>query len=71
MSLVTITATIIRPSMRQIRDKRIDMQREWEAANNAPCETIVRRGYDIARDCKTATIICKSVLPPNFTWREN
>ena len=65
-----IIATLDRPSMRQIRDKRIEMQREWEATNNAPCQTFARRNYDVTKDCMTATIVCKSIIPAYFTWSE-
>jgi|GEM_PF-5020912 len=66
-----VTITLHRPSAKQIRNAKIELWRDWEEANNAPGEVVVRRGFDITAGCDVARITARSILPANFRWISN
>jgi hypothetical protein len=63
-----MTVTLLRPSVKQIGDAKVKLWRDWEAANNAPGEVRVRRGFDITLGCDVARITVRSTLPAHFRW---
>lgn len=65
-----VTVTLIRPSARQIRETKLDLWRDWEAANNMPGDVRVHRSYDVLRDCPIATITVRSAIPATMKWNE-
>ena len=63
-------AVLVRPTILQIRNKRIEMMAEWTELNGGPCETFVHRAHDVVLDCKVATITCRSSMPNGFRMTE-
>lgn len=64
----SISDTLIAPSAKQIRDRKLALWAEWQEANHMPGEIIVRRGYDLMADAKTTMIIVRSAIPRHMVW---
>jgi hypothetical protein len=63
-----LSETLINPSAKQIRDRKIDLWRQWQALNDMPGEIIVRRGYDLLAEGRSVMIIVRSLVPRHMTW---
>jgi hypothetical protein len=63
-----VSITLDNPSAREIRNTKLEMWADWEALNEMPGEVVVRRGHDMMKDCRFATIIVRSTIPRTMKW---
>lgn len=63
-----VVVTLDSPSARQIRNRKLDLLTDWETRNDMPGEVVVRRGYDVMKDCTFATITARSAVPRTMKW---
>jgi len=68
MPAEAVTATLLHPTAKSIRDTKLQMWRDWEEATGEPGEIRVYRVYDLERDCPSAVIVVRSSVPRGFRW---
>lgn len=63
-----VSQTFADHSVKQVRDKKLEMLADWEEANNMPGKVIVRRGYDFQQNAVVTTITVRSTIPRHMRW---